>query len=283
MTRLAVIATLVCAVWSGIARAAPPALTMIDIPAGSFAMGSPSGDPDEVPVRTVNVKAFKLAKLEVTVGEFRRFVAQSGYAPARGCNRYVEGKLTFDPALAWDAPAFPQTDNHPVVCVGWIDAMAYIAWYNAETGARYRLPSEAEFEYAATTGGQPTGSDPNVCSTANIMDATALTASAGRFVLGDPNQYKSGELPAIACRDGHPFTAPAGSYTANRYGLHDLLGNAWEYVADCIGPNYEGTPTDGSAVDAPGCTKRGIRGGSWNIGPKFARFQNRSSVSPETR
>jgi formylglycine-generating enzyme required for sulfatase activity len=149
---------------------------MVVLPSGNFDMGDlhGDGDSDEKPVRTVRIgQPFALGKYEVTVGAFRRFVAASGYrtdaernAGAKGCYAWdaSDGKFDWREGRDWRSPGFGQEDSHPVVCVSWNDAQAYIKWLSKESGQRYRLASEAEFEYALRAGGRtkwPWGDDAN--------------------------------------------------------------------------------------------------------------------------
>ena len=123
-------------------------------------------------------------------------------------------------------PGYAQDGNHPAVCVSWNDAQAYADWLSRTTGKSYRLPSEAEYEYAARAGSSArfgfTDDPADLCRYANGADQSAKTA-------GLPE-----DAPYMACSDGYPFTAPVGSLAANAFGLHDLIGNVWEWTADCF-------------------------------------------------
>ena len=127
-------------------------------------------------------------------------------------------------------PGYAQEGNHPAVCVSWNDAQAYADWLSKTTGKTYRLPSEAEYEYAARAGGTArfafTDDPADLCRFANGADQSAKTA-------GLPE-----DAPYMACSDGYPFTAPVGSFAANAFGLHDLIGNVWEWTADCFADDY---------------------------------------------
>ncbi len=135
---------------------------------------------------------------------------------------------------SWRAPGFEQADRHPAVCVSWRDAQAYVAWLSAETGERYRLPSEAEWERAARAG----------------------TETQRYWGDGEADQcaYENGRTggPGGRCEDGMTYTAPVGSYAANGFGLFDLLGNVREWVEDCWHDDYAGAPDDGGADDGRG-------------------------------
>ena len=149
-----------------------------------------------------------------------------------------------------------------MVCVNWEDAQAYVRWLSTETGERYRLPSEAEWEYAAragTTTRRHWGNDPDEqCAYANGADRTAKRRFDG-WTVAD-------------CTDRVLWTSPAGAFAANGFGLHDMLGNVWEWVEDCWHDDYDDAPRDGSAWTRGGdCSRRVLRGGSWGGGPASLR------------
>jgi formylglycine-generating enzyme required for sulfatase activity len=257
----------------------PDCPRMVVIPAGEFVMGSPGAEAgragDEGPQRAVSIaQAFALGRSEVTVAEFRRFVDEAGYRTeaerdtrAQGCSGFIYA----DPAArdaapavtSWRSPglAQAQADSHPVLCVSWNDARAYAQWLSKKTGRRYRLPTEAEWEYAARAGApaaRPWGDDPaQACRFANVADQSRFHT----FSFGQKHD----------CTDGHYFTAPAGGYSANRFGLHDMLGNVWEWTEDCYNAGYAAAPADGAAWLTGDCAQRVCRGGSWSTVPRFAR------------
>lgn len=275
---------------------------MVVIPAGRFMMGSPTDekgrDSDEGPLHEVSVKSFALGRTEVTLGEFRRFVRATGYKTDaerdvgdKGCfaRDKSDGKWEWRVGRYWDNPGFKQNDKQPVACLSWNDAKEYVKWLSNASGKSYRLPSEAEWEYAARAGSVTAryywGNNPDeACRYANVTDQTT----------------HEGQSWAIKheCRDGHWFTAPVANYAANAFGLHDMIGNVWEWVEDCYHDSYSGAPTDGSAwgllrrllslriwsySGAPtdgsawsgDCTVRGLRGGSWYSDPDYARSAKR--------
>jgi len=250
---------------------------MVVIRAGSFWMGSPESEAGranhEGPRRKITLhETFAFGRHEVTVGEFRAFVNATGYDPYKGrlggCRIWTGKEIVDDNAKNWKSPGFAQTDQHPVVCINWHVANSYVNWLKSQTGKSYRLPSEAEWEYA-TRGGTTTsrywgnGAD-RACGHANVADKTL--------------ERKFPALLIHNCQDGHVYTAPVGSYGQNRFGLKDTLGNVWEWVEDCWHENYEGSPTDGSAwLEAGGgnCSQRVIRGGSWLNDPAYLRVSNR--------
>jgi formylglycine-generating enzyme required for sulfatase activity len=252
---------------------------MVVLPAGRFMMGSPEGeaerDADEGPRREVAVASFALAETEVTRAAFAAFVAATGYRTDAerdseghiGCYaQQPDGSWGWMADHNWRNPGFTQGDDHPVACVSWNDARAYANWLAAETGQPYRLPSEAEFEYALRAGGittWPWGAEPGAaCASANVADETPLP---------DGNVFEA----HFPCRDGFAFTAPVRSFGTNAFGLADLAGNLWEWTADCYAESYAGAPGDGSARQVPGCTTRAMRGGSWSNSSARLRSSDR--------
>lgn len=268
----------------------PDCPRMVVIPAGEFTMGSPASEAgrgvDEGPQRQVSIaQPFALGRGEVTVAEFRRFADESGYKTeaerdtrAQGCSGFVYA----DPAAgipgaqavtSWRSPGLAQADSHPVLCVSWHDARAYAQWLSKKTGKRYRLPSEAEWEYAARAGSVAArywGDDPvQACRFANVADQSRFQT----WSFGQKHE----------CTDGHYFTAPAGGYAPNRFGLHDMLGNVWEWTEDCWNASYAGAPSDGSAWLTGDCAQRDSRGGSWSTVPRFARSATRHKNTADHR
>ena len=154
-----------------------------------------------------------------------------------------------------------------VACVNWNDVQAYAAWLSRETGEQYRLPSESEWEYAARAGTATARywgeGESGQCRHANGGDASTK------------ERYLDWPWSVASCRDGHVHTAPVGSLAANGWGLHDMLGNVWEWTEDCSNGSYEGAPSDGSAWEYGNCSERVLRGGSWFISPSGLRAANR--------
>ena len=244
---------------------------MVVVPAGSFRMGSPDDEEGrfgvEGPVHEVTITApLAVGKYEVTRGEFRSFVEATGHSTGDTCLAYEDGSWRTLQGRSWQEPGYAQANSHPVVCVSWEDAQAYARWLSRETGERYRLPSESEWEYAArawTTTSRYWGDDPaQGCGYANGADETALEQYPGWVV--------------AACRDGHVHTAPVGSFAPNAFGLHDLHGNVWEWGEDCWNDSYAGAPSDGSAWTRGNCDRRIVRGGSWIGSPGDLRSAIRS-------
>ena len=236
---------------------------MVVIPHGNFRMGCVSGrdcQDREMPVHEVSIsRPFALAKHEITLAEFERFVRSTGYEASGSCLSQERGPYDYLAASGWRDPGYRQTDRHPVTCVSWNDAMAYTRWLSVETGQDYRLPTEAEWEYAARAG------------------------SSSQFSWG--NMIGRQRANCVDCRtrwDGDR-TAPAGSFTANGFGLHDMHGNVWEWVLDCSSDNYEGARGDESARVGDQCTARVLRGGSWSNGSERIRAAARSWLRADNR
>lgn len=248
---------------------------MVVLPAGSFVMGTPGAAGAEGhPVAIDIARPFALARRELTRGEFARFVAATGYEQRPGCRTWdpALGRFSEDGRRGWRDPATPSTpdDSLPVSCVSFADATAYVQWLARTTGARYRLPSEAEWEYAARAGStalRPWGdAAEDGCEFANAYDLTSEAA------------YRLG-WPAAGCRDGFPDVAPVGSLAANAFGLHDLIGNVQEWVQDCATDSSVGRPRDGRAWEwLGGCRRRVLRGGGWDATPDRARSAWRTSA-----
>ena len=229
---------------------------MVALPTGSFMMGSPPRErgrfEDEGPTHRVVVSdPFAVGTYEVTQGQFRRFSDDAGYSTGGACG-------------ASEAEA-----SHPAVCVDWNDARAYVEWLSELTGHDYRLLSEAEWEYAARSGTVTArhwgDGESSQCGYGNGADAALRGISAGR-----------GRSAAVPCLDGYAQTAPVGSFDANGFGLHDMLGNVWEWTQDCWNGSHDGAPGDGGARERGDCAKRVIRGGSWRNGPELLRSASRS-------
>ncbi len=264
---------------------------MVVIPAGEFKMGSPSGEagrePGDAKEQQHPVKierAFALGQYEVTVGEFKRFADASGYQTdaerntEKGCSAWpenTEGVEQID--LSWREPGHEHKDNHPVVCVSWNDALAYIKWLSDQTDQPYRLPSEAEWEYAAragTTGARHWGDDPNqACRYANVAGLEAKTRY--RVIMSIYGEA----IQMIQCRDGYLDAAPVGSYQPNGWKLYDMLGNVWEWTCSAYAKDYDGSEAKCANKDTT--SPLAVRGGSWaNFMPASVRSAKRDRKNP---
>jgi formylglycine-generating enzyme required for sulfatase activity/serine/threonine protein kinase len=263
----------------------PSELEMVRIPGGCFQMGSPAsekGRSDDERRHQVCVEAFEIGQHEVTVAEFQRFTVATGYRTdaernaggEKGCYAWssTNGKWGWREGVDWRKPGYELSDAHPVVCVSWNDAVAYADWLSKKTERIYRLPTEAQWEYAAragTTTARYWGDDPDqACQYANIADQT---------------EGPGGHSWAIRheCRDGHWYSVPTGSFQANAWNLSDLLGNVWEWTCSTYDRQYGGAETKCSEEHASDA--RAVRGGSWFYRPAWARSAKRDRNAPWRR
>jgi formylglycine-generating enzyme required for sulfatase activity len=256
-------------------RDCPDCPELVRIPAGTFLMGSTPEETDraavpdgrarnEHPPVSVNVaKDFAIGRRELTIGEFRQFVEATGFAPAPGCYGLNGRAWQLDPEATWSAPGHPVTDAYPASCLAASDYEAYLDWLSQKTGAVYRFPTEAEWEYVARLG----SADPPRIFLADDEDACRLVNAADRqFTV----TYDA-EWPAFACDDGYLITSPSGKFPANALGMYDVLGNVAEITADCFVMGHEGRPADASARTAEICGAVAFKGGSWAAEPGFLR------------
>lgn len=250
---------------------------LVVVPHGAFRMGAAADDPDgddaERPQHYVRFdRGFAMARREITVGEFRRFVQATGHVPRatkRGHSMVYDGRSGnfvrasgIDWRSAYDG--LPAADDAPVLHVTARDAEAYAAWLSEQTGAHYRLPSEAEFEYALRAGGQgrfPWGDAP-------VPPVVSENLTGARDVSPQGRRWSNA---FAGYGDGWWGPAPAGSFVANAYGLFDMAGNVSEWVADCWHVGYRRAPATGAAWINPGCRNRMYRGGSWASAPAQVR------------
>ena len=257
---------------------------LVIVPAGEFIMGAAPGEEEREnlapeflhrsePQRRVRVKSFLAARLEVTRGQYRVFVESTG-RPSDGCFAWSGAAFELDRAKDWRNPGYDQDDTHPASCVSWEDASAYAGWLGRRTGKGYRLLSEAEWEYAARAGSTTArywGDDSSMsCAHANGADRATASQVPG-----------AESWNIVDCHDGHAYTAPVGSYRANAFGLHDMLGNVEEWTQDCWNANLSALPADGSPATAGNCALRAVRGGSWLDAPVGLRAAYRVG-SPTT-
>jgi formylglycine-generating enzyme required for sulfatase activity len=267
----------------GLSGFAPP---MMVIGSGSFLMGAPAEDRDrrdsESPLHRVRIdRGFAMAMQEVTVGQFRIFVRSSGYrtdAEHDGKSSVWDdslGRLSDREAVNWrhDFRGQPADDTLPVLRVSWNDAQAYVRWLTQVTGQVYRLPTEAEFEYALRAGVR----DRHWWGDGRPRETVENLA-------GEDDRSTSGRRFSKAIRgygDGYFGPAPAGRFIANPWGLFDMAGNVSEWVQDCWHSSYLRAPADGSAWENPGCTRRVVRGGYWASSESQARSSARNSASAD--
>ena len=206
---------------------------------------------------------------EVTRAQFAAFVNATGYLTdaeqnaggSNGCwaaRQGRENKWDWTAGVNWrnaDMYGETQTDSHPAVCISYNDVLAFIKWLNAQTNATYRLPSEAEWEYAARGGSESIyhfgANASQLCEYSNLADKTPL-------VNGNTWTNKAD------CQDGYSFTAPVSRFKPNAFGLYDIHGNVWEWLQDCWNASYTKAPTNGSAWMQGDCSLAVLRGGSWS-------------------
>ena len=251
---------------------------MVVLPGGTFRMGSDSGSQDERPAHDVTLPGFAVARTEVTRAQYAAFTGDTGRGPLGPCftDSDRDGRWSYEADRGWTDSGFGSGDFYPVTCVNWADSKDYADWLSRKTGQRYRLLSEAEYEYALR-GGTTTeywwGDDKDaMCRYANGPDAHVMSLFP-RWTGG------------AACEDGHDFLAPVASYQANGYGLYDMAGNAWEWTADCYVVGYAAQPRDGSPHDNGGqCVWRTTRGGSFGYAVyDFRSAQRNWRIEPYVR
>ena len=235
---------------------------MVVVPPGSYMMGSPANETDrnddEGPRHRVTI-GYPLAVgiYEVTFAEWDACVAGGG------CGGYRPD------SEGWGRGSLP------VIDVSWLDAREYVRWLSLETGEGYRLLSESEWEYVARAGTETARywgeSESGQCRNANGYDRTRKV------------EHDYAYLSFADCSDGYVYTAPVGTYSANAFGLHDVLGNVWEWTEDCWNESYKGAPPDGRVWRSGGCAARVLRGGSWIDGPRHLRSAVRNWYSAGDR
>jgi len=238
-------------------RDCPECPEMVVIPEGNFTMGSSDSEKswaashggsigavaDEAPQHQVSLPSFALGKYDVTRGEYAAFVRDTGYPAESGCFESSMPKSNKRSDGNWQNPGFEQTDRDPATCVSWEDARAYIAWLNGKvSGAKseagpYRLPSEAEWEYAARAG------------------------TTTRFWWGDNDDGAAAHAWYKDNSDGK--THAVGLKPVNPFGLYDMVGNVWQWTEDCYADNYAKAPINGSAAESPDGCMRVDRGSCW--------------------
>lgn len=244
---------------------------MVVLPPGTFVMGSPAGEvrrhdyEKQHPVKIP--RAFAIGKFDVTVEEFKQFADETGFTqPTGGC--FAISGLTKQSRMArtWDDPGFRQSLRHPVVCLSWDEANAYAAWLSRKTGKTYRLLSEAEYEYATRAG----------------------TTAAHYW--GDAISHDNGNYGAESCcntvaldGDHWEYTSPVGSFPANPFGLYDMAGNVWVWVADCHNDDYAAVPADGTPATSGDCAQHMRRGGGWLDPPWNLRSASRFWIDDNHR
>lgn len=257
----------------------PECPDLVAVPAGEFTMGSgpkeKMREPDEEPAHRVRIGTpFAVGKFEVTRAQYAAFVKDTGRDHKAGCHSTRGGFFHKNPKATWQNPGFEQKNDEPVVCVSWEDAQAYVAWLSKKAVKQYRLLNEAEWEYVARAGS--TGSrhwaeadNAAVCRYASVADTSMKSVSPGAQM--------------FPCSDGFALIAPVGRFPANSFGVHDMLGNVWEWVEDCWNEGYAGAPDLAKPRLSGSCSERVFRGGAWNSNPTTVRTAYRDRDSREER
>ncbi len=241
-------------------RDCPDCPEMVVLPAGSFTMGTPREElgrqPDEGPQHEVTFASpFAISRFHVTVAEWNTYIKATGIKLKDGDTRPGRECLA-------GTPRYAQTPRHPAVCVDFQDVRNYIEWLAKKTGKPYRMPSEAEREYAARAGS--TGPFP--------------------FPFDKDGEYQiTQHANTYGPKDGFSHAAPVGSFPPNAFGVYDVHGNVYEWVEDCYHDSYIGSPSDGSAWLDGECKSRQIRGNDWIEPPIFSRSGNRNEREPDVR
>ena len=248
------------------------------------------GEKDEKHIRTVRLDGFWLGKYEVTNNEFKQFIDEMGYVTTAekegtgyGISKYGKANWDYRKGINWRHPIYPADEirdrmDHPVMQVSWDDAQAFVKWLSDKTGRKYRLPGEAEWEYAARSGGKKV-----------------------KYAWGDKEPYingkKAGNIAdeslekvfAYSSRaiwkwydDGYVYTSPVGKYAPNDIGLYDMTGNVWEWCEDVYIDDYSKVGTDNPIYRGSG-SYRVYRGGSWDGSAGGLRTSNRNYGTPAGR
>jgi len=252
---------------------------MIVVPAGAFIIGSPPDEPGrregEGPQKEIRIgRPFAVGRYEVTRRQYQAFLHATHHPVSGNCvtDRRKPGTWAPDPATNFYDPGFVQTGDHPAACVSWYDAKAYVAWLNARTGGGYRLPTEAEWQYAAragSTSAYPWGASiHDGCAYMNGYDLTILAKKG--------NAYKGEAIPYANCSDGYVNTSPVGSYAPNAFGIYDMIGNVADWIEDCGRGSYAQLRADGTQT-AGDCKRHMVLGGSWGTQPRQLRSAERIS------
>ena len=239
-------------------RECPECPEMVVIPPGSVNMGSAPAErgrfDSEGPQHNVTVGSFALGRLDVTEKEFSEFLSETGYQPAPCDTLIGKSWRSLGHGIVYP-PGSADLREQPAICVNVHDVEAYITWLNRKAGnARYRLPSEAEWEYAARGG-----------------------TTTSRW-WGEDVGVNNANCHGCGSKWDNILVAPSTSFGPNPFDLYDILGNVWQWTADCWNESYTGAPTDGRAWTTGDCSRRVVRGGSWSNLPVFIRSASRGKA-----
>jgi formylglycine-generating enzyme len=275
-------------------------MKLVLIPAGEFMMGSSESQEDiaaffnnaygvavhkasdfngELPQHRVRItKPFYLGMYDITRQQFKKFIDESKYKT--DAEKSNKGALGFNPAkqnmelgkdYSWQDPGFDQKDDHPVVLVSWNDAMAFCRWLSKKENRTYRLPTQAEWEYACRAGTKTrfyNGDDvEELTKVANIIDAKAKE----KFPTWGPHTKSS---------DGYVYTSPVGSFQPNTFGLYDMHGNVWQWCMDWYAPDYYRVSPVTNPTGPTSGKQRVVRGGCWGVDASNARSSKAGAKEP---
>jgi len=276
----------------------PDCPEMIALSAGIYLMGAeraesvafglpPYFQPREQPRHEVTITTpFAISKYEITQRQFTAFAQATGYNPTPGCWAFIGTEWIWDEERSWRDAKIDQTADHPVTCINWHDAVAYVDWLSQHTGQRYRLLSEAEWEYAARAGTSTPywfgASTMAICDYINLGDITTRDAFGWheteiKFELVNNWTY-------MPCTDGHATTAPVTFGQANPFGIFNMLGNVTEWTADCWHENYDTGPSTEVPRQLSGdCGSRVMRGQGWTAIDASTRAAFRGKLEATSR
>jgi len=259
--------------------AAPQVLTdcigcpdMVATPAGTAMLGSTPeerasagivavfGNREGPVYRATFAKAYAIGRTEITRAQYRTFVDATKRPDPDGCGVHDAAKDSWgpQPGYSWRKPGFTQTDQDPAVCISYNDAVAYTQWLSKKTGKAYRLPSDAEWEYAARAGTTTPWywgvSAEDGCKRGNLISSGTIAA------LGSPPSMAD----RFVCSNPRSYTVPVASYAPNGFGLYDMAGNAFEWAADCNSPDNTDAHADGTARTTGACDRHYLKGGAFH-------------------
>lgn len=282
-------------------------MAFVHVKPGNFTMGSPTNEKgryfDETSHQVILKQGFYIGQTEVTVGQWRRFIQATAYKTEAETGEkqpfkdvtgsaMIAGLSTMgsvktekkSKSIFWEEPGFSQSDNHPVTCISYNDAQQFIKWLSKKEGRNYRLPTEAQWEYAHRAGDKTAsswgkGSD-NACRYSNVADKAL--------------KKELGSVSIHACEDGIAYTAPIAQFVPNAFGLFDTTGNVKEWCRDKYGSYFNNRTIirgvminrkmEGPLIDPQGPKKgsmRVIRGGGWDSPPEECRAAYRDKKVPE--
>ena len=263
-------------------RDCPSCPALNRIPAGQFLAGSTAEETlrehvdaelaarEQPQILVMVSRPFAMSIYPVTRQQYAGFVGETHWRGNGACATLLDGPSNRwgpEVRLNWRHPGFTQTDRDPVVCVNLQDATQYATWLTHKTGRRYRLPTGAEWEYAARAGATTarTWGDGReaACLYANVSDISR--AKADNHGVVNPEHF-------FSCNDRFVRTSPVGSFRPNAFGLYDMLGNVWEWTADCLDADQRDAPSDTTARTSGNCESHVDRGGAWTNSPKYVRF-----------